>query len=84
MILLFHDDNQKNSLVYYHLLNHDILLFAKPDVSYYGGSEEKYIQVCEPLGAASVAGTSYAAPWIARKLSYLIDGSDLVLPLLLK
>lgn len=47
--------------------------FAKPDVSYYGGSEEQYIQVCEPLGAASVAGTSYAAPWIARKLSYLID-----------
>lgn len=47
--------------------------FAKPDVSYYGGSEEQYIKVCEPLGAASVAGTSYAAPWIARKLSYLID-----------
>ena len=47
--------------------------FAKPDVSYYGGSEEKYIQVCEPLGAALVAGTSYAAPWMARKLSYLID-----------
>ena len=47
--------------------------FAKPDVSYYGGSEEEYIQVCEPLGAAHVAGTSYAAPWIARKLSYLID-----------
>ena len=34
---------------------------------------KKYIRVCEPLGAASVAGTSYAAPWIARKLSYLID-----------
>ncbi len=47
--------------------------FAKPDVSYYGGSEEQYIQVCEPLGAVNVAGTSYAAPWIARKLSYLID-----------
>ena len=47
--------------------------FAKPDVSYYGGSEEQYIKVCEPLGAANVAGTSYAAPWIARKLSYLID-----------
>lgn len=47
--------------------------FAKPDVSYYGGSEEQYMQVCEPLGKASVAGTSYAAPWIARKLSYLID-----------
>ena len=47
--------------------------FAKPDVSYYGGSEEEYIKVCEPLGAVNVAGTSYAAPWIARKLSYLID-----------
>ena len=47
--------------------------FAKPDVSYYGGSDEEYIKVCEPLSAAYVAGTSYAAPWIARKLSYLID-----------
>lgn len=47
--------------------------FAKPDISYYGGSEEQYIRVCEPLGEANVAGTSFAAPWIARKLSYLID-----------
>lgn len=47
--------------------------FAKPDISYYGGSEEQYIRVCEPLGIAYVAGTSFAAPWIARKLSYLID-----------
>lgn len=46
--------------------------FAKPDVSYYGGSEEQYIQVCEPLGATFVAGTSFAAPWIARKLAYMI------------
>ena len=47
--------------------------FAKPDVSYYGGSEEQYIKVCRPLGGGEAAGTSYAAPWIARKLSYLID-----------
>lgn len=47
--------------------------FAKPDVAYYGGSAEAYIKVCEPLGEANVAGTSYAAPWIARKMSYLID-----------
>lgn len=47
--------------------------FAKPDVSYYGGSKGDYIQVCEPNGAHGVAGTSYASPWIARKLSYLID-----------
>lgn len=47
--------------------------FAKPDVSYYGGSEDEYIHVYEPSGEAKVAGTSFAAPWIARKLSYLID-----------
>lgn len=47
--------------------------FAKPDVSYYGGSEEQYIQVCEPLGAANDVPATFAAPWISRKLSYLID-----------
>lgn len=47
--------------------------FTKPDVSYYGGSKEKFMEVCEPNGKARVAGTSFAAPWVARKLSYLID-----------
>jgi len=48
--------------------------FIKPDVSYYGGSQEGgYINVVEPLGLQKVAGTSFAAPWIARKLSFLID-----------
>ncbi|WP_423364048.1 S8 family peptidase [Mycoplasma sp. P36-A1] len=47
--------------------------FTKPDVSYYGGGNGKLMYVCEPLGKASVAGTSFAAPWISRKLSYLID-----------
>ncbi|TDW13191.1 subtilase family protein [Breznakia blatticola] len=47
--------------------------FTKPDVCYYGGTRDNYISVCEPLGESKVAGTSFAAPWIARKLSYLID-----------
>lgn len=47
--------------------------FAKPDVSYYGGDEKQYINVCKPLGKDTAQGTSYACPWIARKLSYLID-----------
>lgn len=47
--------------------------FNKPDVSYYGGTDNKYMEVCGPLGKESVTGTSYAAPWIARKMSYLID-----------
>lgn len=47
--------------------------FNKPDVSYYGGTADKRIRVCTPLGEKFVCGTSFAAPWIARKLSYLID-----------
>ncbi|MBP1926574.1 hypothetical protein J2Z76_002443 [Sedimentibacter acidaminivorans] len=47
--------------------------FTKPDVSYYGGDTGEYIRVCTPTGEAFVRGTSFAAPWISRKLSYLID-----------
>lgn len=46
--------------------------FGKPDISYFGGTSDNYMNVCEPLGKMMVAGTSYAAPWIARKLAYLI------------
>lgn len=46
--------------------------FYKPDVSYYGGSGTDAISVCKPLGQAYVQGTSYAAPWITRKVAYLI------------
>lgn len=47
--------------------------FIKPDISYYGGDAIKPMRVCTPTGEAFVQGTSFAAPWIARKLSYLID-----------
>lgn len=47
--------------------------FTKPDVSYYGGDSEKAMRVCTSLGERFVCGTSFAAPWIARKMSYLID-----------
>lgn len=47
--------------------------FIKPDVAYYGGSDAYFIQAATPLGAAQVQGTSFAAPWIARKASFLID-----------
>ena len=50
--------------------------FHKPDVSYYGGDGSKpegRIAVCvDNLGAIYRSGTSFAAPWIARKLAYLI------------
>lgn len=47
--------------------------FIKPDISYYGGDTKTPMRVCTPIGEAFVQGTSFAAPWIARKLSYLID-----------
>lgn len=47
--------------------------FNKPDVCYYGGDDIKKIRVCSPLGEALTSGTSFAAPWIARKLAYLIE-----------
>lgn len=46
--------------------------FCKPDICYYGGDKGEYLRVCEPNGEAHVGGTSYAAPWISRKLAYLI------------
>lgn len=47
--------------------------FVKPDVAYYGGSDEYLIKTATPLGESQVEGTSFAAPWIARKASFLID-----------
>lgn len=47
--------------------------FNKPDVSYYGGDKLKRIRTCSPVGETLVSGTSFAAPWISRKMSYLID-----------
>lgn len=47
--------------------------FTKPDICYLGGDRKNPIRVCTPTGEAFVTGTSFAAPWIARKMSYLID-----------
>lgn len=46
--------------------------FNKPDLSYYGGDSGHKIRVCGPFGEEMVTGTSFAAPWIARKIAYLI------------
>lgn len=50
--------------------------FYKPDISYYGGDgvlkEDKIVACKDNCGASFVAGTSFAAPWITRKVAYLI------------
>ena len=47
--------------------------FSKPDVAYYGGDYDERIFAYSPFGKEEVYGTSFAAPWISRKLCYLID-----------
>lgn len=65
--------NSKNEPAPYSRKGIVLSFFTKPDVCYYGGKTGEYITVFEGLGEAQVSGTSYAAPWISRKLSYLID-----------
>ena len=47
--------------------------FVKPDVCAFGGDFGEYLNVCTPTGLDLQQGTSFAAPWISRKLCYLID-----------
>ena len=47
--------------------------YNKPDVCYYGGDYDDRIIAYTPYGEDEVYGTSFAAPWISRKLCYLID-----------
>lgn len=46
--------------------------FNKPDLSYYGGTFEDRINVYAPYGKKATYGTSFAAPWITRKMAFLI------------
>ena len=56
----------------------DVLSFyVKPDVSYFGGDNgadaDCYINICDDVNIEHLTkGTSYSAPWISRKLAYLI------------
>ncbi len=58
--------------VSYHRVGPVLSFFHKPDVSYYGGDGYQKIRVYVPGGEGFVVGTSFAAPFIARKMAYLI------------
>lgn len=61
-----------NTPASYHRVGPVLSFFHKPDVSYYGGDTGELLRVCAPTGENFVKGTSFSAPWIARKLAYLI------------
>jgi subtilisin family serine protease len=46
--------------------------FNKPDIGYYGGTKENPLMAYGSDGSYYVMGTSYAAPWITRKVAFLI------------
>lgn len=48
--------------------------YVKPDICYFGGDHNMPVNVCIAPGQEKLtSGTSYAAPWISRKLAYLIN-----------
>lgn len=51
--------------------------FKKPDVCCVGGESGKGMHVCTPTGESWRPGTSYAAPWISRKMAYLMQVMNL-------
>ncbi len=46
--------------------------FKKPDVAVFGGDRLDGMVVYSSRGRIKESGTSFAAPWVARKLAYLI------------
>ena len=46
--------------------------FVKPDLCCFGGKTGETMRVCTGLGQEFVKGTSFAAPWITRKVAFLV------------
>lgn len=51
--------------------------FRKPDISCFGGDGRDKMAVCGPNGVVLNEGTSFSAPWITRKMAYLIHVMNL-------
>lgn len=70
--LVVNSVNQSNQPASYSRIGPVLSYFNKPDISYYGGDEGEEIKTYFANGKSFVMGTSFAAPWIARKMAYLI------------
>ena len=70
--LVINSCDRSGNVTNYHRCGPVLSFFNKPDVSYFGGTPENGIKVCTGSKIQTVWGTSYAAPWITRKVAYLI------------
>lgn len=75
--LVVNSVNSSGNPASYHRVGPVLSFFNKPDISYYGGDTDQYMRVCSPFGESFVSGTSFAAPWICRKMAYLIHNLGL-------
>ena len=75
--LVVNSVSKKGEIASYTRTGPVLSFFHKPDLSYYGGDgtriNEKIAVCINDLGALYMAGTSFAAPWITRKMAYLIN-----------
>lgn len=74
--LVVNSVNSSNEPTTYSRRGPVLSFYVKPDVSYYGGDSTNLSECINTVGVKNneylESGTSFAAPWIARKLAYLI------------
>lgn len=70
--LVINSVNRKNEPASYTREGPVLSFYTKPDLSYYGGEKGEEISVYS-YDKLLKTGTSFAAPWISRKLAYLIQ-----------
>ncbi|MBP1574293.1 MAG: S8 family peptidase [Oscillospiraceae bacterium] len=71
--LVVNSVKRDNTPCSYSRIGQVLSFFKKPDVSYYGGDIKEKINVYSTCGKVKEMGTSFSAPWISRKMCYLID-----------
>lgn len=63
---------KNNKIADYSRHGNVLSFFNKPDVCYYGGDKRVGIVLCSGNEIVTDYGTSFASPWIARKIAFMI------------
>lgn len=65
--------NEKGERQAIRMLVRVLSFFKKPDMNYFGGDINSPMNVCTALGQEYMIGTSLAAPWVTRKVAFMIE-----------